>query len=68
MISRHGANAAREATRHLNRVIDFGDLTARDLWAYVVHIIHERQTGIAANAVTNDDRTFVSPQLAIPAK
>jgi hypothetical protein len=55
MISRHGANAAREAARRLNRVIDCGDLAARDLWACVVHIIHERQNDVAANAVIDTD-------------
>ena len=43
MIARHGADAAREATIHLNRMIDRGDLAARDLWACVVHVIHERR-------------------------
>jgi hypothetical protein len=43
MIAQHGADAAREATVHLNRMIDRGDLAARDLWACVVHIIHERR-------------------------
>jgi hypothetical protein len=42
MIARHGADAAREATVQLNRMIDRGDLNARDLWACVVHVIHER--------------------------
>jgi hypothetical protein len=41
MIARHGANAAREAASHLNRMIDLGNLPARDLWACVVHVIHE---------------------------
>jgi len=44
MIARHGANAAREAAAQLNLMIDRGDLAARDLWACVVHLIHERQT------------------------
>ena len=39
----HGANAAREATVHLNRMIDRGDLAGRDLWACVVHMIHEKR-------------------------
>ena len=42
MIARHGADAAREATIHLNRMIDRGDLAARDLWAWVVHVIHDQ--------------------------
>ena len=68
MISRHGATAAREAAQHLNKVIDRGDLAARDLWACVVHIIHERQ-GVAASAVINaDDGAAMSARLVIPAK
>ena len=69
MISRHGANAAKEAAQHLNRVIDLGDLAARDLWACVVHIIHDRQNDVAANTIVNaDDRAAASAQLAILAK
>ncbi|MGA8401258.1 MAG: hypothetical protein WB697_15310 [Stellaceae bacterium] len=45
MIARHGADAAREATIYLNRLIDRGDLAARDLWACIVHRIRERQNG-----------------------
>ena len=43
MIARHGASAAREATTKLNRMIDRGDMPGRDLWARVVHIIHQRR-------------------------
>jgi hypothetical protein len=43
MIARHGPNAAREATIRLNRMIDRGNMAARDLWACVVHVIHERK-------------------------
>ena len=43
MIARHGTDAAREATVRLNRMIDRGNLPARDLWACVVHVIHERR-------------------------
>ena len=43
MIARHGPNAAREATIRLNRMIDRGDMPARDFWACVVHVIHERK-------------------------
>jgi hypothetical protein len=43
MIARHGANAAREATVRLNRMIDRRNWPARDLWACVVHVIHERR-------------------------
>ena len=44
MIARHGPNAAREATVLLNRMIDRGNMPGRDLWACVVHVIHERKT------------------------
>ena len=50
MIARHGADAAREATIHLNRMIDQGDLARRDLWACVVHLIHERRGQLPAAA------------------
>lgn len=43
MIARHGADAAREATIRLNQMIDRGDFVARDLWACVVHVIHEQR-------------------------
>ena len=43
MIARHGVDAAREATVRLNRMIDRGNLAGRDLWACVVHMIHERR-------------------------
>ena len=67
MIARHGTNAAREATEHLNMVIDRGDLAARDLWAYVVHIIHAQQNGIAA-VIDAEDRAALSSRLEILAK
>lgn len=43
MIDRHGADAARAAVIRLNQMIDRGDWNARDRWACVVHMIHERQ-------------------------
>jgi hypothetical protein len=45
MIARHGGNAAREATVKLNHMIDRGDIVGRDLWACVVHAIHEGRRG-----------------------
>ena len=44
MMARYGANAAREATVQLNRMIDRANWPARDLWACVVHVIHEHRT------------------------
>jgi hypothetical protein len=52
LIARHGNAAARTAATHLNRVIDRGDAAARDFWAGVVHLIHQRQDeAVAPGAV-----------------
>jgi hypothetical protein len=47
MIDRHGNDAAKAAVLRLNQMIDGGDWEARDRWACVVHMIHERQ-GVSA--------------------
>jgi hypothetical protein len=62
MIARHGASAAREATLQLNQTIDRGDLSARDLWACVVHLIHERQQGGALDGDGEADAFIKSGQ------
>jgi hypothetical protein len=43
MIATHGAQAARIAAVRLNEMIDLRNVPGRDLWACVVHRIHERQ-------------------------
>ena len=43
MIAQHGSRAAREAIERLNEMIDRNNIPGRDLWACVVHRIHERQ-------------------------
>jgi hypothetical protein len=43
LIARHGSEAAREAIERLNEMIDRNNIPGRDLWACVVHRIHERQ-------------------------
>lgn len=43
MIDRHGEGAAKAAVLRLNQMIDRGDWEARDRWACVVHMIHDRQ-------------------------
>lgn len=43
MIERYGANAARAAAERLNEMIDRNNIPGRDVWACVVHAIHERQ-------------------------
>ena len=43
LIAQHGAGAARAAVDHLNAMIDLGDFHRRDMWARVVHAIHDHQ-------------------------
>jgi hypothetical protein len=43
MIARHGPRAALVASERLNEMIDRNNRHGRDLWACVVHVIHERQ-------------------------
>jgi hypothetical protein len=43
MISKHGPRAARVAAERLNEMIDRGNIRGRDIWACIVHLIHERQ-------------------------
>lgn len=46
MMARHGSQAALRAVDRLNERIDAEDWSGRDLWAAVVHAIHElRQAG-----------------------
>jgi hypothetical protein len=43
MIAQHGDRAARIAAEKLNEMIDRDNVRGRDVWACVVHLIHERQ-------------------------
>jgi len=43
IIAQHGDGAARAAVDHLNAMIDQGDFHSRDMWARVVHAIHDHQ-------------------------
>jgi hypothetical protein len=43
LIAKHGPQAARVAAEQLNRMIDRNDVHGRDMWACIVHLIHERQ-------------------------
>lgn len=43
MIARHGPDAARVAVKRLNDMIDRNNIPERDVWACVVHLIHEHQ-------------------------
>ena len=43
LITRHGLHAAGVAVQQLNEMIDRNNVHERDIWACVVHLIHERQ-------------------------
>lgn len=43
LIAQHGGQAACAAVNHLNAMIDLGDFHRRDMWARVVHEIHQKQ-------------------------
>ena len=43
LIARHGLRAARVAAQRLNEMIDRKNLRDRDIWACVVHLIHQQQ-------------------------
>ena len=43
LIAQHGPQAARVAAEQLNVMIDRNDIRGRDLWACIVHLIHERR-------------------------
>ena len=43
MIERHGARAARVATERLNEMIDRDNPRGREIWACIVHLIHQKQ-------------------------
>lgn len=44
LIAQYGSRAALIATKRLNQYIDEGDWTERDVWARIVHSIHEHET------------------------
>ncbi|HVC51522.1 MAG TPA: hypothetical protein VND87_05840 [Stellaceae bacterium] len=55
LIAQHGVGAARAAVGHVNAMIDLGDFHRRDMWARVVHAIHDyrRLTPDQAHGVTS---------------
>ncbi|HEX3535652.1 MAG TPA: hypothetical protein VHU15_02690 [Stellaceae bacterium] len=54
LIRQHGTRAVHVAVERLNEMIDSDDWRGRDLWARVVHAIHEAQ-GSSAEATTPDE-------------
>ena len=43
MIARYGSRAAEQAAERLNDMIDRDNIRGRDIWACVVHAVHQRQ-------------------------
>jgi hypothetical protein len=43
LIAKHGPDAARVAAGQLNDMIDRNDIGGREMWACIVHVIHEQQ-------------------------
>jgi hypothetical protein len=50
LIHQHGTRAVHVAVERLNQMIDKDDWRCRDLWARVVHAIHEMQDSSAEAA------------------
>ena len=64
LIARHGLHAARVAAQRLNEMIDRNHLRDRDIWACVVHLIHERQGVDPVRAECSVQALHCAPQLA----
>jgi hypothetical protein len=43
LLAQHGRRAALVAAERLNEIIDRNNISGRDIWACVVHAIHEQQ-------------------------
>ena len=50
LIATHGPDAARVAAEQLNNMIDRNDTEGREMWACIVHVIHEQQGTSPAGA------------------
>ena len=50
LIAEHGPDAARVAAEQLNNMIDRNDAEGREMWACIVHVIHEQQGTSPAGA------------------
>ena len=64
MIAQHGRQAARVAAERLNEMIDRTNIPGRDVWACVVHAIHERQGSGPVWAGAPADRRSGAPRVA----
>ena len=59
LLAEHGGHAARVAVERLNEMIDRDNSRGRDIWACVVHAIHEQQ-----GTSPSDDDALVSDDFA----
>jgi hypothetical protein len=64
MIAQHGPRAARVAAERLNEMIDRDNIRGRDVWACVVHVIHEQQGSGPVWAGQAQDGRNTAPRLA----
>ena len=65
MIKQHGAGAAMAGVERLNERIDRGDWGGRDVWAQIVHCIHNFQRAenpVFAGHKTWGRETWTSPE------
>lgn len=64
LIAKHGPRAAWVAAERLNEMIDRNNIPGRDVWACVVHAIHERQGSGPVWAGGAGDWRSITPRLA----
>lgn len=64
MIARHGERSARVAAEKLNEMIDRDNVRAAEVWAAVVHSIHQHQGTGPAWAGQMRDWRDAAPRLA----
>ena len=66
LLAEHGGRAARVAAERLNEMIDRNNIRGRDIWACVVHAIHEQQgTSPAADTTRASPRLRSRPQATV---
>ena len=66
LIEQHGTRAAHAAVERLNHSIDERDQPARDLWAQVVHAIHEYQRSVAPQKRAGRNARRTGPKPTVP--
>jgi len=66
LLAEHGGHAARVAAERLNEMIDRNNIRGRDIWACVVHAIHEQQgTSPSAGHAPDSNDLAARPQTAL---